>query len=68
MYTHTHTHTHTHAYIYTYVFTNIYIGADVVLDGRGVQVAEYPHGNFVGPTVISNVDESMRCYQVGERE
>jgi len=38
-------------------------GANVLLDGRGVSVAEYPKGNFVGPTVISDVDESMRCYQ-----
>ena len=34
----------------------------MLLDGRGVKVAAYPKGNFVGPTVISKVTESMRCY------
>jgi len=38
-------------------------GAEVLLDGRGVKVAAYPKGNFVGPTVISKVTESMRCYK-----
>jgi malonate-semialdehyde dehydrogenase (acetylating)/methylmalonate-semialdehyde dehydrogenase len=38
-------------------------GADVLLDGRGVKVQGFPKGNFVGPTVISKVSESMRCYK-----
>lgn len=38
-------------------------GAEVLLDGRGVKVADYPKGNFVGPTVISKVSELMRCYK-----
>ena len=38
-------------------------GADVVLDGRGVKVEGYQHGNWLGPTVISNVSPSMRCYR-----
>lgn len=29
-------------------------GASVVLDGRGLQVANYPNGNFLGPTIIDN--------------
>jgi malonate-semialdehyde dehydrogenase (acetylating)/methylmalonate-semialdehyde dehydrogenase len=37
-------------------------GATIALDGRGVQPAEYPNGNFVGPTVITGVTTSMRCY------
>ena len=30
-------------------------GAKCLLDGRGVKVAKYPNGNFVGPTVLNNV-------------
>ncbi|KAJ2641479.1 aldehyde dehydrogenase (NADP(+)) ald6, partial [Coemansia sp. RSA 1694] len=37
-------------------------GASVLLDGRGVRVAKYPRGNFLGPTVIDNVTTEMRCY------
>lgn len=37
-------------------------GGKIHLDGRGVQVAEYPEGNFVGPTVIE-ARTSMKCYQ-----
>ena len=35
-------------------------GAELLLDGRGAAVAEYPGGSFVGPTVFDNVDPSMR--------
>jgi len=38
-------------------------GADLLLDGRGLTVPEYPNGNFVGPTVISNMTTSMRAYK-----
>lgn len=38
-------------------------GADPVLDGRQVQVADRPHGYFVGPTVLDQVRPSMRAYQ-----
>ena len=31
-------------------------GASAALDGRGIQVRGYPHGNFVGPTVLDKVD------------
>jgi len=37
-------------------------GADLVLDGRNAQVEGYPDGNFVNPTVISNVTTEMDCY------
>lgn len=30
-------------------------GAKILLDGRNVNVKGYEHGNFVGPTIISNV-------------
>jgi malonate-semialdehyde dehydrogenase (acetylating)/methylmalonate-semialdehyde dehydrogenase len=38
-------------------------GATVALDGRGVRVQGYEKGNFIGPTVISDVTPSMECYK-----
>lgn len=38
-------------------------GATLLLDGRDVHVPKYPRGNFVGPTVLADVQTSMRCYQ-----
>lgn len=37
-------------------------GADCLLDGRDVTVKGYEKGNFVGPTVLHQVDPSMKCY------
>lgn len=37
-------------------------GGNVILDGRDIVVEQYPHGNFVGPTIITDVDTSMECY------
>jgi len=42
--------------------TGIDEGAKVVLDGRGVKVKGYEKGNFVGPTVITNVKPHMKVY------
>lgn len=38
-------------------------GARCELDGRGIQVAGYPDGNWVGPTLLSGVQPHMECYQ-----
>lgn len=38
-------------------------GADLILDGRNLKVAGFENGNFVGPTIISNVTPNMRCYK-----
>ncbi|KAM4055143.1 aldehyde dehydrogenase family protein [Hirsutella rhossiliensis] len=38
-------------------------GATVLLDGRGQKPSKYPNGNFVGPTIISNVTSDMTCYR-----
>lgn len=38
-------------------------GATVLLDGRGVSVDGYEQGNFVGPTVVSDVKAHMRVYR-----
>ncbi|KAF5641677.1 methylmalonate-semialdehyde dehydrogenase (acylating) [Fusarium sp. NRRL 25303] len=38
-------------------------GAEILLDGRQLTVSEYPDGNFVGPTIITNVKTYMQCCQ-----
>ncbi|GAM27336.1 hypothetical protein SAMD00019534_105110 [Acytostelium subglobosum LB1] len=39
-------------------------GAKLLLDGRNVKVPEkYSKGNFVGPTVLSDVTPNMTCYK-----
>ena len=40
-------------------------GAKLVLDGRNPSVPkQYKDGNFVGPTILSNVTTNMDCYKV----
>ncbi len=34
-------------------------GAELLLDGRGFKVDEYPNGYFVGPTIFDNVNPDM---------
>jgi len=39
-------------------------GATILLDGRKAQKpADYPNGNFIGPTIITNVTPQMTCYK-----
>ena len=38
-------------------------GAKVLLDGRGVKVEGFPNGNWMGPTVITDVTTEMTCYK-----
>ena len=38
-------------------------GATLPLDGRNISVPGYENGNFVGPTIISNVTTDMECYR-----
>ena len=38
-------------------------GAQMDLDGRNPSVPGFEQGNFVGPTIFSGVDTSMRIYQ-----
>ncbi|OTA94740.1 hypothetical protein M434DRAFT_394400 [Hypoxylon sp. CO27-5] len=38
-------------------------GATILLDGRGFKPEKYPNGNWVAPTIISNVTPSMKCYK-----
>merc|ERR1719184_752913 len=37
-------------------------GAELIIDGRDVTVEEYPEGNFVGPTIITNMKKEMTAY------
>ena len=42
-------------------------GAKLVLDGRNPSVPEkYKDGNFVGPTILTNVTTDMVCYKVND--
>lgn len=38
-------------------------GAKCPLDGRKVVVDKYPNGNFVGPTVLTDVKQNQDCYK-----
>ncbi len=38
-------------------------GATLVLDGRNVNVAGYPKGNFIGPSIFSDVSPTMAIYR-----
>jgi malonate-semialdehyde dehydrogenase (acetylating) / methylmalonate-semialdehyde dehydrogenase len=38
-------------------------GATILLDGRGKAPAKYPNGNWVSPTIITNVTPDMTCYK-----
>jgi malonate-semialdehyde dehydrogenase (acetylating) / methylmalonate-semialdehyde dehydrogenase len=42
-----------------YIDKGVHEGAKLVLDGRGVAVAERDHGFFVGPTVFDEVSPAM---------
>ncbi|MFW9918855.1 MAG: CoA-acylating methylmalonate-semialdehyde dehydrogenase [Candidatus Thorarchaeota archaeon] len=35
-------------------------GAELILDGRGLKVPEYPNGFFIGPTVFDKVKPNMK--------
>ncbi|KAF7803786.1 methylmalonate-semialdehyde dehydrogenase [acylating], mitochondrial-like isoform X1 [Senna tora] len=43
--------------------TAVESGAKLVLDGRNIVVPGYEHGNFIGPTILSNVTVNMECYK-----
>lgn len=36
--------------------------ATLLLDGRGAKVEGYPNGNWIGASIIDNVDAGMDCY------
>jgi malonate-semialdehyde dehydrogenase (acetylating)/methylmalonate-semialdehyde dehydrogenase len=46
-----------------YIDKGLEAGATLALDGRGLQVEGYPDGNFLGPTIFSDVDIEMTIAQ-----
>jgi malonate-semialdehyde dehydrogenase (acetylating)/methylmalonate-semialdehyde dehydrogenase len=38
-------------------------GAELLIDGRDINVEKYPNGNFVGPTIINNMNPDMLAYK-----
>lgn len=49
--------------IYRLVESGVKEGAKLVLDGRGVKVPGFEKGNFVGPTILTDVKPTMECYR-----
>ena len=42
-----------------YIETGVQEGAELILDGRDVEVPEYPNGNFLGPCLFGDVTADM---------
>ncbi len=46
-----------------YVDQGVAEGADLVVDGRGLAVADHPHGFFLGPCLFDRVEPGMVIYR-----
>lgn len=49
--------------VHTLVQSGVESGAKLLLDGRNIVVPGYESGNFVGPTILSNITADMECYK-----
>ncbi|KAJ7968330.1 Methylmalonate-semialdehyde dehydrogenase [Quillaja saponaria] len=49
--------------IHRLIQTGVDSGARLPLDGRSIVVPGYESGNFIGPTLISDVTADMECYK-----
>ncbi|KAF8390186.1 hypothetical protein HHK36_024708 [Tetracentron sinense] len=49
--------------IYRLIQSGIESGARLLIDGRHILVPGYENGNFVGPTILSDVTSNMECYE-----
>lgn len=49
--------------IHDLIESGIKEGAKCILDGRNVSVSGFENGNFVGPTILTDVTTSMECYR-----
>ncbi|XP_030943939.1 methylmalonate-semialdehyde dehydrogenase [acylating], mitochondrial [Quercus lobata] len=49
--------------IHRLIQSGVESGARLVLDGRDIVVPGYEHGNFIGPTILSDVTANMECYK-----
>ena len=50
------------AHVMELIHSGVEQGAELLLDGRNVEVKGYEQGNFVGPTIFNHVDTQMRIY------
>ncbi|XP_015376904.1 PREDICTED: probable methylmalonate-semialdehyde dehydrogenase [acylating], mitochondrial [Diuraphis noxia] len=48
--------------IHNLIQSGIDEGAKILLDGRNISVPGYEKGNFVGPTILTDVKPHMKCY------
>src|SRR5690606_26980105 len=46
-----------------YIDEGVREGADLVVDGRGLEIAGRERGFFLGPTLFDRVDPAMRIYR-----
>ncbi|GFS34528.1 aldehyde dehydrogenase 6B2 [Actinidia rufa] len=46
-----------------FIQSGVESGAKLLLDGRNIVVPGYEQGNFIGPTILSNVTPDMECYK-----
>lgn len=49
--------------IHRLVESGVTEGAKLILDGRNVTVPGFEKGNFVGPTILTDVKPHMQCYK-----
>ncbi|GMI74640.1 hypothetical protein HRI_001133300 [Hibiscus trionum] len=49
--------------VFRLIQSSVDSGAKLVVDGRNILVPGYEHGNFIGPTILSDVKVSMECYK-----
>ncbi|XP_028204320.1 methylmalonate-semialdehyde dehydrogenase [acylating], mitochondrial-like isoform X5 [Glycine soja] len=49
--------------IHRLIQSGVESGARLVLDGRNIVVPGYESGNFIGPTILSDVTANMECYK-----
>ena len=49
--------------IIKYIDSAIDDGGEILLDGRNYKNNKYPKGNFIGPTIITNINSNMKCYK-----
>ncbi|BAT73894.1 methylmalonate-semialdehyde dehydrogenase [acylating], mitochondrial [Vigna umbellata] len=49
--------------IHRLVKSGVESGAKLLLDGRNIVVPGYESGNFIGPTILSDITTNMECYK-----
>ncbi|KAH7832905.1 hypothetical protein Vadar_001217 [Vaccinium darrowii] len=49
--------------IFSLIQSGVESGAKLLLDGRNIVVPGYEQGNFIGPTILSDVTADMECYK-----